>query len=114
MYIILTNFAYADDDTGNEDRKSRLYHLQIAIFSLGAAWSCSQDSIIVNSALNIEEVSGKISQFIKDGDLVVIINQETMEVVTIGFLADEEGFDRLVPDAKKIGISPSGIPYPLR
>ena len=105
ILIGLSRRVGADAKAEKHDRLNKMYEL---IFSLGSAWMGTGTAIILKAQLTSEQVFDHIAPLVRSGDLITIIETSALSAVTIGLLADEEGFDALCPNSKKFDVSLSG------
>ena len=112
-YVILiglpTNLDLGED--AERDKSRRLWAIHKLMFSLGPAWSGNQGSILLKSDLTRDEIVTRISPLIGDSDVVAVMQISTRSITTIGWIADEEGFDSLCPNVEKFGVSRDGSIY---
>ena len=113
-YIILIGVT-RDAGLGDEaeaDLSRRKWALYDKIFSFGSAWHGNQTAVLLKSSLRQQKIFERVSPLVGPGDLVVIMEPATSHVMTIGLIADEDGFDTLFANAVKFDVWPNGETHP--
>jgi hypothetical protein len=89
-------------EVADNERRTRTSLILDAIYSLGPAWMANQGSVLLKTKATREEVRARVAQLFGTSDLAVVMEVAVSAVLTIGWIADEEGFDALCPGAIKL------------